>query len=105
MMSHRKSITFFFRSTPIGSFSEYVHWIFWCAARGPVGPAWGSLDDNVMGGVSESSLQIISTGGEDGGPVGAFKGVVFIAFVFETVRSVRTGKGMGRITSIQILHL
>ncbi|CAM6108087.1 unnamed protein product [Calypogeia fissa] len=53
--------------------------LYTIGARGPVGPAWGSLDDNVMGGVSESSLQISSTGGEDGGPVGVFKGNISLA--------------------------
>ncbi|KAH7278558.1 hypothetical protein KP509_38G046400 [Ceratopteris richardii] len=42
----------------------------------PLGPAWGALDDVVMGGVSESSLQIDLKGGEDGSPVGVFKGFV-----------------------------
>lgn len=41
--------------------------------------AWGALDDVVMGGVSESTLQIDPTGGEDGGPAGIFKGVVSTA--------------------------
>ncbi|BFI30313.1 NADH dehydrogenase [ubiquinone] 1 alpha subcomplex assembly factor 1 [Marchantia polymorpha subsp. ruderalis] len=44
--------------------------------KGPAGPAWGSLDDVVMGGVSESSMQLSLNGGENGGPVGLFKGVV-----------------------------
>ena len=39
-----------------------------------MGPAWGSLDDIVMGGVSASSLQISLSGGEKGGPVALFKG-------------------------------
>lgn len=42
----------------------------------PIGPAWGALDDVVMGGVSASSFQVSATGGEDGGPVGLFKGYV-----------------------------
>jgi hypothetical protein len=42
----------------------------------PSGPAWGALDDVVMGGVSASSFQISPTAGEDGGPVGLFKGYV-----------------------------
>lgn len=37
---------------------------------------WGSLDDVVMGGVSESTFQIDRTGGEHGAPTGIFKGVV-----------------------------
>ncbi|KAJ3692111.1 hypothetical protein LUZ60_012461 [Juncus effusus] len=37
---------------------------------------WGALDDVVMGGVSESSFQILPTGSESGGPTGLFKGVV-----------------------------
>ncbi|KAG6557217.1 hypothetical protein Mapa_001144 [Marchantia paleacea] len=44
--------------------------------KGPAGPAWGSLDDVVMGGVSESSMQVSLNGGENGGPVGLFKGIV-----------------------------
>ncbi|KAL3693896.1 hypothetical protein R1sor_007547 [Riccia sorocarpa] len=44
--------------------------------KGPSGPAWGSLDDVVMGGVSESSMQISLNGGENGGPVGVFRGNV-----------------------------
>ena len=35
---------------------------------------WGSLDDVVMGGVSESTFQIDPTGNEYGGPTGLFKG-------------------------------
>lgn len=42
-----------------------------------VGPAWGSLDDIVMGGVSASSLQISLSGGEEGGTVALFKGGSF----------------------------
>ncbi|OIW19250.1 hypothetical protein TanjilG_20375 [Lupinus angustifolius] len=38
--------------------------------------SWGSLDDVVMGGVSESTFQIDPSGGEKGGPTGVFKGVV-----------------------------
>ncbi|KAF2302991.1 hypothetical protein GH714_012352 [Hevea brasiliensis] len=40
---------------------------------------WGALDDVVMGGVSESNFQIDTTGGENGGPTGIFKGVVSTA--------------------------
>ncbi|KAI5080813.1 hypothetical protein GOP47_0003996 [Adiantum capillus-veneris] len=47
------------------------------SAKGlPTGPAWGALDDVVMGGVSSSGLQIELKGGEDGGAVGVFKGLV-----------------------------
>ncbi|KAJ7537830.1 hypothetical protein O6H91_11G023700 [Diphasiastrum complanatum] len=42
----------------------------------PIGPAWGPLDDVVMGGVSESHFQISSVDGENGGPAGIFKGFV-----------------------------
>lgn len=42
----------------------------------PSGPAWGALDDVVMGGVSASSFQISSSAGEHGEPVGLFTGVV-----------------------------
>jgi hypothetical protein len=42
----------------------------------PSGPAWGALDDVVMGGISESGFQVDRTGGENGGPVGVFKGRV-----------------------------
>jgi hypothetical protein len=45
----------------------------------PTGPAWGALDDVVMGGVSSSSLQIDRTGGEQGMPTGVFKGTVSTA--------------------------
>lgn len=51
--------------------------LFNVSANGvPSGPAWGALDDVVMGGVSESSLQISLNGGEAGGAVGVFKGFV-----------------------------
>ncbi|KAK7247198.1 hypothetical protein RIF29_42075 [Crotalaria pallida] len=40
---------------------------------------WGSLDDVVMGGVSESTFQIDPNGGENGRPTGIFKGVVSTA--------------------------
>lgn len=43
----------------------------------PVGQAvWGDLSDPVMGGVSESMFIIDSTGGEDRGPTGLFRGTV-----------------------------
>lgn len=45
----------------------------------PIGPTWGALDDVVMGGVSESSIQISITGGEDGRATGCFKGFVSTA--------------------------
>jgi hypothetical protein len=35
---------------------------------------WGALDDVVMGGVSESTFQVLPTGSETGGPTGLFKG-------------------------------
>jgi len=38
---------------------------------------WGALDDVVMGGVSESTFQILPTGSETGGPTGLFKGICF----------------------------
>ncbi|KAL6888968.1 hypothetical protein ACP4OV_009994 [Aristida adscensionis] len=37
---------------------------------------WGAVDDVVMGGVSESTFQIVPTGSETGGPTGLFKGTV-----------------------------
>ncbi|XVF25611.1 hypothetical protein REPUB_Repub13aG0226900 [Reevesia pubescens] len=40
---------------------------------------WGSLDDVVMGGISESMFQIDRTGGESGKPTGIFKGIVSTA--------------------------
>lgn len=40
----------------------------------PSGPAWGALDDVVMGGISESGFQVDRSGGEDGTAVGVFKG-------------------------------
>lgn len=40
---------------------------------------WGALDDVVMGGVSESTFQILPTGSENSGPTGLFKGIfIFI---------------------------
>ncbi|GBG88884.1 hypothetical protein CBR_g48496 [Chara braunii] len=44
----------------------------------PSGPAWGALDDVVMGGVSKSNFQIDMTGGENGQPVALFKGEVVL---------------------------
>jgi hypothetical protein len=38
---------------------------------------WGALDDVVMGGVSESTFQVLPTGSETGGPTGLFKGFFF----------------------------
>ncbi|CAN6444643.1 unnamed protein product [Victoria cruziana] len=43
------------------------------------GLEWGALDDVVMGGVSESTFQIISNGSESGGATGIFKGRVSTA--------------------------
>jgi hypothetical protein len=40
---------------------------------------WGSLDDVVMGGVSQSNFSIIQGAGEDGGPAGVFAGNVTTA--------------------------
>ncbi|WCJ27243.1 NAD(P)-binding Rossmann-fold superfamily protein [Euphorbia peplus] len=40
---------------------------------------WGALDDVVMGGVSQSNFEINTTGGENGGPAGIFKGNVSTA--------------------------
>ncbi|KAJ6796394.1 Uncharacterized protein M6B38_218235 [Iris pallida] len=40
---------------------------------------WGSLDDVVMGGVSESTFEIDPRGSENGGPTGVFKGTVSTA--------------------------
>lgn len=42
--------------------------------------AWGALDDVVMGGVSESTFQIDRNGGENGGPTGLFKGLLYSNF-------------------------
>jgi hypothetical protein len=39
---------------------------------------WGALDDVVMGGVSESTFQILPAGSETGGPAGLFKGIYLI---------------------------
>jgi hypothetical protein len=40
---------------------------------------WGALDDVVMGGVSESTFQILPTGSEISGPTGLFNGIfIFI---------------------------
>ncbi|KAL5555114.1 hypothetical protein UlMin_037350 [Ulmus minor] len=41
--------------------------------------SWGALDDIVMGGVSESIFQIDRTSGENGQPIGIFKGFVSTA--------------------------
>ncbi|CAA6671485.1 unnamed protein product [Spirodela intermedia] len=41
--------------------------------------SWGALDDVVMGGISESTFVVDSTGGENGGPTGVFKGTVSTA--------------------------
>lgn len=54
------------------------------AAAGPGGrpvnqELWGDLSDPVMGGVSESSFILDSTGGEGGGPTGLFRGSVSTA--------------------------
>eukprot|EP00887_Chlorella_sp_A99_P004628 scaffold4.g4628.t1 len=40
---------------------------------------WGSLDDVVMGGASQSRFNVAPRGGEDGGPVGVFDGSVTTA--------------------------
>eukprot|EP00850_Spirogloea_muscicola_P017042 SM000142S00556 [mRNA] locus=s142:222539:227860:- [translate_table: standard] len=49
--------------------------LFCIAENGlPIGPAWGPLDDVVMGGVSQSGLQIDPKGGMKGGSVGIFTG-------------------------------
>ena len=44
--------------------------------------AWGALDDVVMGGVSESTFIIDTTGGEKGGPAGLFKGLSVVKHSF-----------------------
>eukprot|EP00252_Welwitschia_mirabilis_P000503 TRINITY_DN1047_c0_g1_i1.p1 TRINITY_DN1047_c0_g1~~TRINITY_DN1047_c0_g1_i1.p1 ORF type:complete len:476 (+),score=112.93 TRINITY_DN1047_c0_g1_i1:541-1968(+) len=44
-----------------------------------IGPVWGSLDDVVMGGVSESVFEIRTMEGEGGIPTGCFKGKVSTA--------------------------
>ncbi|CAK7350378.1 unnamed protein product [Dovyalis caffra] len=50
--------------------------LFGCEDNGFRDLAWGALDDVVMGGVSESTFLIDTTGGENGGPTGVFKGIV-----------------------------
>ncbi|KAJ6402220.1 hypothetical protein OIU84_014334 [Salix udensis] len=50
--------------------------IFGCEENGFRDLAWGALDDVVMGGVSESTFLIDTTGGEKGEPTGLFKGTV-----------------------------
>lgn len=46
----------------------------------PVGQElWGDLSDPVMGGVSEASFILDSTGGERGGPTGLFRGTLSTA--------------------------
>ncbi|GAQ79922.1 NAD(P)-binding Rossmann-fold superfamily protein [Klebsormidium nitens] len=42
----------------------------------PSGPAWGALDDVVMGGISESGFQVDRSAREDGSVVGVFRGFV-----------------------------
>jgi hypothetical protein len=51
---------------------------------------WGALDDVVMGGVSESTFQILPTGSESSGPTGLFKGI----FIF-----------IHRILDMRLFHL
>ncbi|KDP21131.1 hypothetical protein JCGZ_21602 [Jatropha curcas] len=53
--------------------------IFGCEDNSFKDLPWGALDDVVMGGVSESAFQIDTTGGENGGPTGIFKGVLSTA--------------------------
>ena len=38
--------------------------------------AWAPLDDVVMGGVSESGLEVVAGAGEGGAPAGIFSGIV-----------------------------
>jgi hypothetical protein len=47
---------------------------------------WGALDDVVMGGVSESTFQVLPTGSETGGPTGLFKGFFFVFLVIFYMR-------------------
>lgn len=55
---------------------------------------WGPLDDVVMGGVSESGFELRQQGGESGGPVGVFSGIVSAANSggFASVRPVVKGR-------------
>lgn len=53
--------------------------LFGFQGNAPIGPTWGALDDVVMGGVSESSIQISIADGEDGRATGSFKGFVSTA--------------------------
>jgi uncharacterized protein YbjT (DUF2867 family) len=48
--------------------------LFDAALPGGGGPAWGPLDDVVMGGVSVSGFQVVPTAGEGGAPAGVFSG-------------------------------
>lgn len=53
--------------------------LFGFQGNAPIGLTWGALDDVVMGGVSESSIQISIADGEDGRATGSFKGFVSTA--------------------------
>ena len=53
--------------------------VFDAALPGGGGPAWGALDDVVMGGVSFSSLQLAPGAGEAGRPAGVFAGTLSTA--------------------------
>jgi hypothetical protein len=53
--------------------------VFDAATPGGGGPAWGALDDVVMGGVSVSGFQVAPGAGEAGGPAGVFSGVLSTA--------------------------
>lgn len=48
--------------------------LFDAALPGGGGPAWGPLDDVVMGGTSISGFQVVPTAGEGGAPAGVFSG-------------------------------
>jgi hypothetical protein len=59
------------------------------APPGAGGPAWGPLDDVVMGGASASALSLSPGGGEGGAPAGVFAGRISTANAggFASVRS------------------
>jgi len=47
---------------------------------------WGALDDVVMGGVSESTFQILPTGSESSEPTGLFRGIfIFIHRILDEI--------------------
>lgn len=71
LIKHKIHIYHAFPARHIVIISSCLHWPDGTFKDLP----WGSLDDVVMGGVSQSTFQIDPTGGEDGGPTGIFRGL------------------------------